>query len=116
MAARPARAVGLCFVNLDTLYGVTGVSVTGMYLLVAIAALRSRQVSHKDTPAWRMPLWPAMPVLLIVVLRYILSRQDMAYLMWTGGITAVATLYWALYLRPRQDTRWLVTLPEDARD
>ncbi len=29
----------LCFVNLDTLYGVTGVSVTAMYLLVAVAAL-----------------------------------------------------------------------------
>lgn len=31
----------MCFVNLDTLYGVTGVSVTGMYLLVAVAALYS---------------------------------------------------------------------------
>lgn len=48
----------LCFVNLDTLYGVTGVSVTAMYLLVAVAALLSRRTPHKHTPAWRMPLWP----------------------------------------------------------
>ncbi|MFC3577655.1 APC family permease [Streptomyces yaanensis] len=105
----------LCYVNLDTLYGVTGVSVTGMYLLVAVAALLARRGAHGTTPAWRMPLWPAMPVLLIAVLAYILSQQEVSYLLWTGGITAVATLYWALYLRPRRDTRWLVSIPEDAQ-
>ncbi|MER6127649.1 APC family permease [Streptomyces sp. NPDC001795] len=105
----------LCFVNLDTLYGVTGVSVTGMYLLVAVAALLARRGGHETAPAWRMPLWPAMPVLLIAVLAYILSQQETSYLLWTGGITAVATLYWVLYLRPRRDTRWLVSIPEDAQ-
>ncbi|MER7181320.1 APC family permease [Streptomyces hyaluromycini] len=105
----------LCFVNLDTLYGVTGVSVTGMYLLVAIAALLSRRGHHKHTPAWRMPLWPAMPILLIAVLAYILTQQETTYLLWTGGITAVATLYWAFYLRPRKDTHWVVSIPEDAQ-
>ena len=104
----------LCFVNLDTLYGVTGVSVTGMYLLVAVAALLSRRGSHRHTHAWRMPLWPAMPILLIAVLAYILTQQETTYLLWTGGIVAVATLYWALYLRPRRETRWLISLPEEA--
>ncbi|MGW3666254.1 APC family permease [Streptomyces sp. NPDC005141] len=105
----------LCFVNLDTLYGVTGVSVTAMYLLVAVAALLARRGHHRHTPAWRMPLWPAVPVVLIAVLAYILTQQETVYLLWTGGITAVATLYWAFYLRPRRDTRWLVSIPEDAR-
>lgn len=105
----------LCFVNLDTLYGVTGVSVTGMYLLVAVAALLARRGPHRHTPAWRMPLWPAMPVLLIAVLAYVLSTQETVYLLWTGGIMAAATLYWAFYLRPRRDTRWLVSIPEDTR-
>ncbi|MFK0105039.1 APC family permease [Streptomyces sp. NPDC091217] len=103
----------LCFVNLDTLYGVTGVSVTGMYLLVAVAALLSRRGHHKHTPAWRMPLWPAMPILLIAVLAYILTQQETTYLLWTGGITAAATLYWAFYLRPRKETHWVVSIPED---
>ncbi|MFI6404453.1 APC family permease [Streptomyces sp. NPDC050548] len=103
----------LCFVNLDTLYGVTGVSVTGMYLLVAVAALLSRRGSHRHTHAWRMPLWPAMPILLIAVLAYILTQQETSYLLWTGGIVAAATLYWALYLRPRRETRWLVSIPEE---
>ncbi|MFJ7495689.1 APC family permease [Streptomyces sp. NPDC097727] len=105
----------LCFVNLDTLYGVTGVSVTGMYLLVAVAALLCRRGTHREAPAWRMPLWPAIPVLLIAVLAYILTQQETEYLLWTGGITAVATFYWALYLRPRRETRWLVSIPEDAQ-
>ncbi|MFJ9627759.1 APC family permease [Streptomyces sp. NPDC101175] len=103
----------LCFVNLDTLYGVTGVSVTGMYLLVAVAALLSRRGHHRHTHAWRMPLWPAMPILLIAVLAYILTQQETSYLLWTGGITAAATLYWAFYLRPRRETRWLISLPEE---
>ncbi|MFJ4631325.1 APC family permease [Streptomyces sp. NPDC088847] len=104
----------LCFVNLDTLYGVTGVSVTGMYLLVAVAALLSRRGHHRHTHAWRMPLWPAMPILLIAVLAYILTQQETTYLLWTGGIVTAATLYWALYLRPRKETRWLISLPEEA--
>ncbi|MFE2885736.1 APC family permease [Streptomyces sp. NPDC059272] len=103
----------LCFVNLDTLYGVTGVSVTGMYLLVAVAALLSRRGHHRHTHAWRMPLWPAMPILLIAVLAYILTQQETTYLLWTGGIVTAATLYWALYLRPRRETRWLISLPEE---
>ncbi|WP_172383920.1 APC family permease [Streptomyces sp. MNP-20] len=102
----------LCFVNLDTLYGVTGVSVTGMYLLVAVAALLARRGSHGAAPAWRMPLWPGIPVVLIAVLAYVLSQQEARYLLWTGGIVAVATVYWACYLRPRAATRWLVTVPE----
>ncbi|MEV5525846.1 APC family permease [Streptomyces prunicolor] len=103
----------LCFVNLDTLYGVTGVSVTGMYLLVAVAALLSRRGQHRHTHAWRMPLWPAIPILLIAVLAYILTQQETTYLLWTGGIVTLATLYWALYLRPRRETRWLISLPEE---
>ncbi|MGW2230053.1 APC family permease [Streptomyces formicae] len=103
----------LCFVNLDTLYGVTGVSVTGMYLLVAVAALLARRGSHGARSAWRMPLWPAVPVVLIAVLAYILSQQEVPYLLWTGGIVLAATLYWALYLRPRRETRWLVSIPEE---
>ncbi|WP_405948122.1 APC family permease [Streptomyces prunicolor] len=104
----------LCFVNLDTLYGVTGVSVTAMYLLVAVAALLSRRGNHRHTHAWRMPLWPAMPILLIAVLAYILTQQETTYLLWTGGIVTAATLYWALYLRPRRETRWLISIPEEA--
>ncbi|MGW6914064.1 APC family permease [Kitasatospora sp. NPDC054939] len=106
----------LCFVEGELLSEITGVAVTGMYLLVAVAALFSRRRHHKDAPAWRMPLWPAVPVVLIVVLGYVITQLDTVPLLWTGGITAAATLYWFCYLRPRQDTRWVITLPEDQQD
>ncbi|MFI6449245.1 APC family permease [Kitasatospora sp. NPDC050543] len=103
----------LCFVKADLLTEITGVAVTGMYLLVAIAALFSRKGARKHAAAWRMPLWPAVPGVLILVLAYIMTQLGSEPLLWTGGITAVATLYWFLYLRPRRETRWVITLPED---
>ncbi|MFJ6623482.1 APC family permease [Kitasatospora sp. NPDC091335] len=106
----------LCFVKGELLSNITGVAVTGMYLLVAIAALLSRRAHHKHASAWRMPLWPAVPVVLIVVLVYVITKLDAEPLLWTGGITAAATLYWLFYLRPRQDTRWVISLPEDQQD
>lgn len=60
-------------------------------------------------------LWPTRAHNPASVLVYILSQQETQYLLWTGGIMATATVYWVLYLRPRQDTRWLVTLPQDMR-
>ncbi|WP_035846308.1 APC family permease [Kitasatospora azatica] len=103
----------LCFAKLDLLMNITGVSVAALYLLVAVAALFSRRGAHKDAPAWRQPLWPVLPALLAGVLIYTMTQLDITALIWTGVITAVASLYWVFYLRPRQDTRWVITLPED---
>ncbi|MDR3034548.1 MAG: APC family permease [Kitasatospora sp.] len=105
----------LCFVPQNTLINITGVAVAALYLLVAVGALFSRRGQHKDAPAWRQPLWPALPVLVIVALAYTLIKLDQTALWWTLGITAAASLYWVLYLRPRPDTRWVITLPEDER-
>lgn len=103
----------LCFVPGVLLTNITGVAVAALYLLVAGAALLSRRAHHKDAPAWRQPLWPVLPVLLIVALGYTLTQLDHTALIWTGAITAAATLYWVFYLRPRQASRWVITIPED---
>ncbi|GAA1256171.1 APC family permease [Kitasatospora nipponensis] len=103
----------LCFAKLDLLMNVTGVSVAALYLLVAVAALFSRRGAHKDAPAWRQPLWPVLPALLVVALVYVMTQLDTTALIWTAAITAAASLYWVFYLRPRQDSRWVITLPED---
>jgi amino acid transporter len=103
----------LCFVPVETLSGVTGVAVAAMYIVVAVAALASRREHHGERAAWRMPLWPAVPVVLIAVLAYVLKQQTVRDLVVTGGIVAVAGLYWLCYLRPRQDTRWVISVPED---
>jgi amino acid transporter len=104
----------LCFVkNQTALTNITGVAVAALYLLVAVAALLSRRAHHKHAPAWRQPLWPVLPLLLAGALLYTLFQLDTTALWWTGGITAAASLYWVFYLRPRQDTRWVISLPED---
>ncbi|BFV60931.1 APC family permease [Kitasatospora sp. CMC57] len=103
----------LCFVPQEQLVNITGVAVAALYLLVAFAALFSRRKHHKTAAAWRQPLWPVLPLLLIVLLGWVLAHLDHTALAWTAGITAVASLYWVFYLRPRQDSRWIITLPED---
>ncbi|ARH94700.1 MULTISPECIES: APC family permease [Streptomyces] len=103
----------LCFVNLDTLSEVTGVAVAAMYVFVALGALVSRRGDHKHRMAWRMPLWPTIPALLIVALAWVLYQQSVKSLVITGVIVAVAALYWAFYLRPRQETHWVISVPED---
>jgi hypothetical protein len=63
-----------------------------------------------------MPLWPVVPVLILIVLGVVLYEQDNTALLYTGGITAAAALYWVFYLRPRPETRWIITIPEDEKD
>ncbi|MYV99499.1 APC family permease [Streptomyces sp. SID3343] len=103
----------LCFVTLDTLEDVTGVAVAALYLVVAIAALYARRGVHKSAQAWRMPLWPVIPILLIAFMVYVLTKQEPKALLISGGVLVVAALYWLLYLRPRQDTRWKIQLMAD---
>ncbi|NUR30469.1 MAG: APC family permease [Catenulispora sp.] len=101
----------LCFAPVDTLNGITGVAVAGLYLVVAVAALAARRREHKTTNAWRMPLWPAVPVLVIASLLGVLFelwRSQPTDLYWTLGATAAAALYWVFYLRPRGGTRWVI--------
>jgi amino acid transporter len=103
----------LCFITLDTLEEVTGVAVAALYLVVAIAALAARSGEHKRGRAWRMPLWPGVPIVLIAFLVYVLTEQSTHALLITGGMLVVAALYWVLYLRPRQDSRWNIRLMAD---
>ncbi|KPC60329.1 APC family permease [Streptomyces chattanoogensis] len=103
----------LCFVNLDTLSEVTGVAVAAMYVFVALGALVSRRGAHKHKAAWRMPLWPAIPALLALVLVWVLWQQSAKSLLITGFIVAAAAVYWAVYLRPRQESHWVISVPED---
>ncbi|MFJ9619503.1 APC family permease [Streptomyces noursei] len=103
----------LCFVTLDTLNEVTGVAVAGMYIFVALGALVSRRGEHKHRLAWRMPLWPVVPALIVIVLAWVLCQQSAESLLITGGVIAVAAVYWAVYLRPRQDSHWVISVPED---
>ena len=105
----------LCFVNLNMLSLVTGVAVTLLYGFVAVAVLGARRGKNRKATAWRMPMWPVVPVIILGVLGYVMYNQDREALAITGGITLAAALYWVFYLRPRPETRWVITIPEDEK-
>jgi amino acid transporter len=100
----------LCFAPVDTLSGVTSVVVAAMYLGVAIVALAGRRGEHRAKPAWRMSLWPVLPVLIALVLLYVVTQQAVLDLLITVAILALAAVYWFFYLRPRPADRWVVTV------
>jgi hypothetical protein len=62
-----------------------------------------------------MPAWPVVPVVILAVLGYVMLQQSTEALWITGGITATAALYWVFYLRPRPESRWVITIPEDEK-
>lgn len=101
----------LCFAPVDTLSGVTSVVVAAMYLGVVIASLAGRRGKFRTMPAWRMRLWPVLPVLIAAALVYILVQQRPLDLLITLVTLVAATVYWVWYLRPRAADRWVVTVP-----
>jgi len=100
-------------VPLDDLLGFTGLVVAVVYLLLGIAALAARTKRHRGTEAWRMPLWPVVPVLTIAALAYALTQQAVRDLLIAAAVLLLGLLYWAFYLRPRWATHWVLTLPAD---
>ncbi|WP_067177734.1 APC family permease [Microtetraspora niveoalba] len=99
--------------DIEQLLGLTSVIVTVVSLLLAAAALRSRTAAHRGERAWRMPLWPLPPLVVIAALGYALFEQSARDLLVAGGVVVVFTAYYVFYLRPRRATHWVVTAPED---
>ncbi|GGK45511.1 APC family permease [Nocardia camponoti] len=103
----------LCFVELTVLGEVTSVVIVGMYMAMAIGALVSRRGGHQESTAWRMPLWPTVPILTLIALIYILTQQAPLPLAITAGVIAAAFLYWGLYLRKHPTDRWSIQVPSE---
>jgi amino acid transporter len=95
--------------DIEALLGITSVILAGVYLTVAVAALFVRRAPHAG---WKMPLWPAAPILVIVGVGYALRESAMSDVIAVAGLLAVALVYYVAYLRPRSATHFLV----DARD
>jgi amino acid transporter len=98
--------------EIEELLGVTSVIICLVSILLAVAALRARAGALRSAFAWRMPLWPVIPVLVIAALAYALAGQALVDLLISGGIVVVFAVYYVLYLRPRAESRWVVTTPE----
>lgn len=104
VAGLPAAALaGL--VSSETLVGVTGVIVAGLYLAIAVAALRARRMP--STAGWRMPLWPVPAVLTISAIVLALANQTPTDLLLTGAALTLAATYYAAHLRRHPD-QWSI--------
>lgn len=94
-------------VDIERLLGMTSVIVSLVYILLALAALRVRRIPGAGV-GWRMPLWPLAPVVTLAAVCYALLGSGRGDLLITLAVCAVATVYYLVYLRPRQDTRFVV--------
>ncbi|MFF9817619.1 APC family permease [Streptomyces sp. NPDC014006] len=101
-----------CFADLSTLYEATGAILAVVYVLLALAALAARRAPLRGRPAWRMPLWPLAPVVVLASVGYVLYQQAGRDLAITGGVVAAAALYYVLYLRRHTHDRWQVAAPD----
>jgi len=56
-----------------------------------------------------MPLWPVPPVIALVGVIAVLTKQKGSDLWLCAGIFAAALLYYFLFVRPRSDRYWTVS-------
>jgi amino acid transporter len=110
-------AVVAAIVPIAALITATGATLVVLYLLVALSAIVGRRNGTTAHAKYRMPAWPAAPVLIIAALGYV------TYELWIGdpsqvliavGALAVGYAYYYAYLYARRDSRW--TMPDAPLD
>jgi amino acid transporter len=97
----------LCLtVSLDTLVNLTGASLVADYALIAIAALVARPTGATSHSPYKMPLWPLPPILALISLGYIFTKQT-PLLLWVTLITVgIGLLYWLVVIFPQRGRAW----------
>jgi amino acid transporter len=112
-----AGALLLWLVSFDVLLTVTGASLLITYALVALAAFVGRRRGRTSRTAYRMPAWPAIPLLMLVatvVVGYEVWTADWVPVIVALAIFAAGLPYYYLFLHPRRGDRW--TLPDAAAE
>ena len=97
--------------NLAEVVTFTGVLVTIVYIVVALAAVSSRLRKIPGEREYRMPAWPVLPLLALAATVYVLTLQTGANLEITGWILLGSVLYFAAFLRSRRTGRLLLEDP-----
>jgi amino acid transporter len=97
----------LCLtVPLNTLVNLTGASLVADYALIAIAALFARPTGATAHSPYKMPLWPLPPILALISLGYIFTKQT-SLLLWVTLITiGIGLLYWLVVIFPQRGRAW----------
>ena len=94
--------------SLITVVTFTAVLLIILYGLICISALVSR-FTQKDLPRpWKMPLWPAPPIIGLVGVAVALSQQKIGDLITVAVIFAAGLIYYYAFIRPRGDRYWNV--------
>lgn len=112
-----AAAVLLVAVPFDALLIATGATVLVIYAFVGLSALFGRINGSTSRAAFKMPLWPAIPVLTMAATLYITYENlvtDWVPVMVAVVIAALGLPYYYLFISPRRGERW--TLPDPVDD
>ncbi len=97
-------SAGLCLVPLDRLLMLSGSGVTLIYAGLCIASLRGGRPARAGAEGWRMPLWPAPPMLALALLALVTAsslKDSVVSLGVSVGAGAAAALYYARVLKRR---------------
>lgn len=110
-------AVLLAAVPFDALLIITGATVLITYAFVGLSALAGRINGGTARAAFKMRLWPAIPIVMLAATLFIAYESLLSD--WVPVAVAIATTviglpYYYLYIRPRRGDRW--TLPDPAED
>jgi len=93
-------------VPLTTLVNLTGASLVADYALIAIAALFARPTGAIAHSPYKMPFWPLPPILALISLGYIFTKQA-SLLLWVTLITiGIGLAYWLVVIFPQRGRAW----------
>ncbi|WP_022891066.1 APC family permease [Agromyces subbeticus] len=110
-------ALAACFVPFDVLLNATGSTLAFSYGFIALAAFVVRR-TPASPGAYRMPFWPAPPVLALIAIATIFVIGILDPAQWLSlaiafGIVAAGFLYFVLYLRQRPGVLHLLAASDD---
>jgi len=101
-------SAGLCLVPLSLLLLLSGAGVTLIYAALSLACLLHGRKRRAAAPGWRLPLWPAPPLLalgLLGVFGAVSLGEGATSFAVSLGCAALAAAYYALVLKRRRGWR-----------
>ena len=99
------------FSNVASLVTFTGVLLVVLYGLVALSALVSRFTQRDLVRPYQMPAWIVWPAIGLIGCVVVFTQQQLTDMGICAAIFIVAGIYYAIYLRPRQKTHWIMLDP-----
>jgi len=111
-------AIAACFIPFHLLLVMNGAGVVVMYALLCLGAIAGRRTGSTAHAAWKMPLHPLAPTLVLATLGYVLYTdwldRDVGRpsLIATLAMVALAIVYYAV-MRRRRGAAWVMSGPAD---